>query len=461
MCGSRPVAPLRRSPGTGCTWPSRTTRFPSPAIYFASSTNAASRQEAYIEAHRRPGLVRSRNRFPDNEWGRQALVHGLVRYARDDAGRAADLWERYRDRFDFADYQRTHVRQNLALSAAREGEIPPSVDPTFAPAVIEGIADAALEAGELELARGWIEALPSEELTKVKWQYWLGRTRLDTGADVGMEGLRQLAKRRTYYGFLAAHDLGVEASMNEKRAGRETFRLATNPGVIRMTELYAVDDLSNARREWIQLTRQLGSGDEAALVEYLASMGWTDLAIIAANRADETDLLSVRFPTPFLEAYRKQAFQTGVPLNFLLAVSRQESAFNSSAISSAGARGLMQMMIGTAEITARNIRARKPTRSALLDPMVNIRLGSHHLAELLVRYDGNRALAAAAYNAGPHRVDRWIRNASGLPTTVWIEQIPFRETRNYVKNVIAFSQVYANRLGLEQPVWNVEERYVR
>ena len=105
-------------------------------------------------------------------------------------------------------------------------------------------------------------------------------------------------------------------------------------------------------------------------------------------------------------------------------------------------------------------RARLPNRFAtqLNDPKVNIQLGSYHIAWLIERFNGQLPLAIAAYNAGEHRVDRWIKDADRMPVDVWIETIPFRETRNYVKNVLAFTYVY-NQL-LESPAAILESRVV-
>ena len=110
-----------------------------------------------------------------------------------------------------------------------------------------------------------------------------------------------------------------------------------------------------------------------------------------------------------------------------------------TARSSADARGLMQLLPSTARIVARRARASAPSTSDLYDPSVNIALGSYHLAWLLDRYDGQTPLAMAAYNAGEHRVDRWIKDGDALPMDVWIERIPFRETRNYPKTFFSLS----------------------
>ena len=119
-----------------------------------------------------------------------------------------------------------------------------------------------------------------------------------------------------------------------------------------------------------------------------------------------------------------------------------------NAHSSAGALGLMQLMPATGRHTARLLRLPKPSRATLLTTSANLRLGSAYLNRMLERYDGHPALAAAAYNAGPHRVDRWLPEGDGdLEADYWIDTIPFRETRGYVRGVLAFTAVYDMRLN--------------
>ena len=120
----------------------------------------------------------------------------------------------------------------------------------------------------------------------------------------------------------------------------------------------------------------------------------------------------------------------------------------------------MQLMPRTAQATADKIREKPPDLDALMDPLVNIRLGAHYLAELMTRYEANRAVAVAAYNAGPTRVDEWLRRFSGIETVAWIEQIPLHETRSYVKNVLAGCHVYSQLLGTPLPVLEAHERLV-
>ena len=136
----------------------------------------------------------------------------------------------------------------------------------------------------------------------------------------------------------------------------------------------------------------------------------------------------------------------------ILGLSRQESEFNPRAFSRAGARGVMQLIPSTAQLTARK-EGLAYSRSALLDdPVYNMTLGSAHLSHLLARYDGSLVMTLAAYNAGPHRVTRWVDEygdprSPGVDPIDWVEHIPFSETRNYVQRVLENVQVYRGRLN--------------
>ncbi len=185
--------------------------------------------------------------------------------------------------------------------------------------------------------------------------------------------------------------------------------------------------------------------------------GWTSQAIHMANAASLSDHLDLRFPLAYPEFFKRASHVTAIPESFLIAIARQESAFDPRARSHADALGLMQLLPSTAKRVARRTGLSAPSDEDLLNPSVNVEIASHHLAELMLRYGNRRPLAAAAYNAGASRVDRWIKNAGGVPMDVWIETIPFRETRNYVKNVLAFAQVYGRLLGTPVPMLQVNE----
>jgi soluble lytic murein transglycosylase len=228
--------------------------------------------------------------------------------------------------------------------------------------------------------------------------------------------------------------------------------------MMRISELFALEDIGNARRECTFMLPRLNASERTATAYLLAQIGWIYQSIMVANDADLRDDLTLRFPSPFLQLFRTASHATAVPLSFLYGVARQESAFAPVIRSPAGALGLMQLMPATAAATARAAGDRAPTPAELFHPDINIRVGSRHLADLLKIYDGNRVLTAAAYNAGAHRVDRWIRERPARPADVWIETIPFNETRDYVMNVLAFTYVYGQRLERPTEFLTASER---
>ena len=429
--------------------------------FFSDSVSAAAR--TYYDVHVRPSTIRNIDKFRDDPYGRQTIVHGLLRYARRDPGKAMAMWQRYQTEYRFADYQRQYIEENLVIELSRFGnDVAPEL-PWYSAEVLEALADQSTRTRNYRNLAKWIRALPGSYRDTPKWRYWYGKALIELGDAEGASVLKELASERTYYGFLAALLMNLEPALNQERLSIEPTNALTLrglPGVRRMSELYAVGDLPNARREYLYLFEGLEEQFRPELVFYLVEMGWFDQAVVAANRAELHDFLAVRFPIPFIDTFRRHAFETSIPLPILFAISRQESVFDPSAVSPKGARGVMQLMPRTARSTADKIREKQPDLDALMDPLINIRLGAHYLAELMTRYDANRAVAAAAYNAGPTRVDAWLRRFSGIETVAWIEQIPLRETKSYVKNVLAGSYVYSQILGNPLPVLAAHERRV-
>ena len=433
-------------------------------LRFFDRANAGAARLTY-DAHVSPQLVRSLSRFADNELGRRALGHGLVRYAKRDAERALGVWQRARKSHDFPPDQRRSIQSQVMAEAANAGLVPDDDPIGYLPALLERVAEGLIRHGKWSEAIPWITALPADLASQGRWRYWLGRSLIDSGEgeSAGRDHLAEIASWRTFYGLLAAQELGREPEFLPRPAANDHAAqraLLAVPAVRRMVELFAVGDTSNAVREWQHALKALPEDRHQHLVELTSGLGWVDQAIAGAWEAGLKELVAVRFPTPYLGLYRRGAFEANLPTSLLLAISRRESAFNPRARSPAGARGLMQLMPATSRLIADRIRDRRPNTEDLYRPEINIRLGAHHLARLMDRYGRNRALVAAAYNAGEGRVERWREDASGMPTPVWIERIPFRETRDYVKNVLFYHYIYRHKVGEPGPVLDVHERVV-
>jgi len=155
--------------------------------------------------------------------------------------------------------------------------------------------------------------------------------------------------------------------------------------------------------------------------------------------------LSLRFPTAFSQSVAGQGQLRQIDSSLLFGIIRRESGFDPLVGSPAGAQGLMQLMPATAEQMAQRLNEKLPGANALLDPDRNVRLGSAYFRGLLDRFSGQTVLAIAAYNAGPNNVDRWLPAKSSLPADIWIETVPFVETRQYVKAVLTNQAIYRYR----------------
>lgn len=228
--------------------------------------------------------------------------------------------------------------------------------------------------------------------------------------------------------------------------------------VRRVRELYAIDEPSLAQAEWSYALPRLGAEQHFELAQIAAAEGWYRLAIDAANAGRHWDALDLRFPLAFAADFQRRAESQAVPVGELMAIARRESAFSPIARSPVGARGLMQLMPSTGLALARRAGLRLDA-SDLYSVDHSLDLGSAYYRQLLDRFDGQRPLALAAYNAGPNRVRHWL--GRDLPLEAWIETIPYRETRDYVKAVLAYSVVFEHRLGRRAELLTERERRAR
>ena len=174
--------------------------------------------------------------------------------------------------------------------------------------------------------------------------------------------------------------------------------------------------------------------------------GWHSRAISTVAAAGEFDDLNIRYPLPWREDFENHAKTAGIPDSWAYGVARSESLFMRDVRSSAGAIGLMQLMPATGKSTAREISLPYAGLTTLTDSASNIRLGTWYLGKMYARFSNNRVLATAAYNAGPHRVEDWLPATGTLDARIWIENIPFNETRGYVRRVLTDEAIFHWRL---------------
>jgi soluble lytic murein transglycosylase len=198
---------------------------------------------------------------------------------------------------------------------------------------------------------------------------------------------------------------------------------------------------NEATLEWRAAADMLTPTQQVQAVRLASSWGWHLQAIATAARQGLFNDYELLYPRPYDADVRKASSSTRLPQSLIYAVIRQESLYRADAGSSAGALGLMQLMPETARRTARKAGIKVPTRSELLTPSVNVPIGSAFLRGLVDRADGQLPLAIAGYNAGPNAARRWLP-AAPMETDVWVENIPFNETRAYVQRVHWHSLVF-------------------
>lgn len=278
--------------------------------------------------------------------------------------------------------------------------------------------------------------------------YWLAYAHDKRGDKALANSMWQaLAQKRDYYGFLAAARTGVDVSMQYQPAIIEPQAqqmVANAPGYKRAKALYELDRFNAARSEWNSLTGGLTKQEKLAAASLANEIGWHDSVIRLLAEIQMYHLLDYRFPTPYEKLFARFGKNNNVDKSWSYAISRRESSFASDAFSSAGAVGLMQLLPSTASYIHRS----RISRKQLMDAKLNIELGNKYLKYLKEKTGGNEVIATASYNAGYHKVKRWLPKEA-VDLDIWVESIPYRETRNYVKNVFAYRQVYLTRMGDE------------
>jgi soluble lytic murein transglycosylase len=291
-----------------------------------------------------------------------------------------------------------------------------------------------------------IESMSAPQRDESAWIYWLGRSFLAAGnRQEGKKLFEKISVRHNFYGLLAAEELGIPFRMPPKAPAptkEELCRVSELSGIKRALALYRLDLPRVGAVEWRWCVRSMNDRQLLAASELARINGIWDRSITTADRTVAEHDFSLRYQMPYKELFVKHARNRHLDEVMVLGLVRQESLFNAAARSSAGAVGLMQLMPETARLTARKIGMNSFHKSRLVTPEVNTEIGTSHLRHLLDRFSLNYAVAAAAYNAGPRRAERWL-NLKPLEGAIYVESIPFTETRRYVKKVMTNAVYYA------------------
>lgn len=415
---------------------------------------------AFDQAIRSPAqyIDRLPANFAVSRAGRELAVAALVRLARDDHAGAHTRLIRLQDRLENA--ERAHVFAALAHRAAQ-------AQSTDANALFRAAGDtamsaeqrawrirAALRSSDWKAVLAAIESLPDNEQHLPEWIYWRARA-LTMSGDRGAEAATlyaRIAGEPHFYGILAGEELGrpfAPPAPAPAPAATQVLAAAEDPGLRRALALFRLDMRIEGVREWNWSLRGQDEGFRLAAARLALKHDIYDRAINTAELASPNGAFDLRFLTPYRELIEPQVRNQQLDMSWVYGLMRQESRFVVPARSSSGAQGLMQVMPATGKWVAGKIGMSGYHRGLLAEPDTNVRLGTGYMRLILEDLDNHPVLASAGYNAGPGRAKRW-RDARPLEGAIYAETIPFDETRDYVKKVMANTVIYATLLD-QQP----------
>ncbi|WP_249673032.1 transglycosylase SLT domain-containing protein [Pseudomonas abieticivorans] len=434
-------------------------------------TTLAPEGRLLVDVGQKPDLLSDPSRFlPADEAMSDVVSLGLRRLAKQDPDKAMQMLDGYASSMHFSSEEKVAIAREIGLTLARNYD-PRALDlmTRYDPQLRDNTVTEWRLRLLLRLAR-WEEAyelsqrLPADLATTNRWKYWQARSlELAQPQNPLVPQLyRNVARERDFYGFLAADRTQAPYQLTNKPLVLTQAlinKVRNTPGIRRALELHARGQIVDGRREWYHVSRLFSRDEMVAQAKLAYDLQWYFPAIRTISQAQYWDDLDIRFPMAHRDALVREAANRGVHSSWVFAITRQESAFMDDARSGAGAMGLMQLMPGTAKETARKFSIPLASPQQAIDPDKNIQLGAAYLSQVQSQFNGNRVLATAAYNAGPGRVRQWLRGANHLSFDVWVESIPFDETRQYVQNVLSYAVIYGQKLNTPQPIVDWHERF--
>lgn len=385
------------------------------------------------------------------------LIHGIKRLARYNPESAVKAWEKINKKARLSSSQEAEIYRAIGTAFQRR-DMPEAL--TWLAKIPTEYADQrirewririTLKTEDWEGSLYWINQLTEEEQNSDRWLYWRARSLEGLGKTQKAEQIySQIAKSRSYESFLAAERMKQPHQfLNEPLAftDNELASLRQTSGMLRARELLAINKLIDARREWRALTRNMNDRSLQMAAKIANDWDWHEQGILTLAQSSNRDALEIRFPIVYKKQVLQHAISTNIEPAWAFSIMRQESAFAADARSSRNARGLMQLLPGTARAVARSLKTKLKKVSDLHIAGINIRLGINYLKKVAKEFNNNLALATAAYNAGEYRVRKWLPKDGQVAPDIWIETIPFKETRNYLRNILAYTLIYEHRLG--------------
>jgi len=404
--------------------------------------------------------------WPIVEYSQDITGFGLRRLARSDPDRAWRFYQSLEYRYPWAADARSALLRDLALWSAVNGsaETPKRMQSVPEDArddkLLEWWVRHGLVAGDWHGVLQAIGAMSPATANDSRWRFWKAQALRETGAQAAAEELLgELAQEAGYHGFLAADLLEqpyVICPDSPAVSADAIEQLAGQPGFARSLELRRSGVTNWARSEWSRATRGLDKEGLRAAAGLAVREGWPSMAIFALGNSGDQRWYEWRFPLDYSALAESHSKAMNLDLAWVLGLMRSESAMAEDAVSSAGARGLMQVTPATARQVAKRHSYAFSGPEQLMRAEENVRFGTTYLRELLDRFGDNPVLVSGAYNAGPNAVERWLLERPRTEPAIWVETLPYFETRDYIPRVLAFATLYDWRLG--RPVSRISTR---
>ena len=396
---------------------------------------------------------------------REAALYALTKLARTDVAKARAIW--FGTRAKFTEEEQRYAAGQLAYASARRLDSDEAIA-WFKRTGDEGamtrlgdwqaawIVRAALRVG------AWAEVLravnsmsnSSNGQGDPAWRYWKARALNELSDKAGAQALYvDLAKEFNFYGLLAAEQINAPLPTPDalkagavKLTAEDLKRFDQSAATRRVLKLSELGLRADAAKEWYSVVKDFNDADSLIAAEWMRRKGIWDRSINTAERTKTQHDFGLRYQMPYATEIKKAATQSALDHGLVFGLIRQESRFWAEAVSSAGALGLMQVMPATGKWIATQMKAGEYRPTQLIDVGVNTGFGTFYLRTVLDQMGGSEPMAAASYNAGPGRARAW-RADTALEGAIYTESIPFNETRDYVKKVLANAVWYSHLSG--------------
>ena len=423
-------------------------KLPKARVFPAAELSAAARNpRRYLET----------TRFENASIGRRMVaLFALQRLARQSPQIAFTRWEHMANYFSEEEQRYFFGWQGYCGAQAHDERalvwFAVAGDAALNPKELAWRTRAALRANNWHEVWESISAMSPQQQSEGVWRYWKGRALKVLGRPAEAEALfTDLSREYNFYGQLASEELGAApgagmSSVHYQPSDSEIEAIQTMPAIQRTLLLYRMDMRTEAAKEWAWATRNFSDRQLLVAAEVARRNEMYDRSINAADRTVQLHDFNLRYPAPYRESMQENLHKHGLEEAWVYGLMRQESRFATMAKSDVGAAGLMQIMPETARWVARQI-GMKGYRKGLIHQLdVNIKLGTYYMKTVSHQFDDNPVLASAAYNAGPTRARQW-RGTQSLEGAIYVETIPFDETRDYVKKVLSNTMYYSKLFG--------------